>query len=216
MKKKIVILLLVFALLPFKVFAKSMIDDYQTKNFVDTLKAEEFEIENKDYKEDSKQAVIYMFRGQGCGYCRKFLNFLNSISKEYGQYFRLVSFEVWNDANNAELFKKVPLVTNEPANGVPYVIIGDKVFAGYAESYDDQIKEAIMAQYKDNSYDVFEKLDERLNGTSSSGSTSFAVVFWNAFIVVAATVAIIVVNNNNTKRVLEALGNKETKDTKKK
>ena len=214
MKKKLLVLLLVVALLPFKVFAKSMIDDYQTKNFVDTLKAEEMEIKNKDYKETDDQAIIYMFRGQGCGYCRAFLEFLNSISEEYGKYFKLVSFEVWQDANNAELFKKVPLVTNEAAGGVPYIIIGEKVFAGYASAYDDQIKQAIMAQYEDDSYDVFEKLDERLNGGSSSGASTFAVVFWNAFFIVAATVAIIVVNNNNTKKVLSALEKAETKEKK--
>ena len=66
MKKKLLLLLLVVALLPTKVFAKSFIDDYQTMNFVDTLKAEEMEIETKDYKETDDQAIIYMFRGQGC------------------------------------------------------------------------------------------------------------------------------------------------------
>ena len=215
MKKKILVLLLVVAMLPLRVFAKNFIDDYKTMNFVETLKAEEMEIENKDYKENDKQAVIYMFRGQGCGYCRAFLTFLNSISKEYGQYFRLVSFEVWNDSNNSALFNKVPLVTNEAAGGVPYIIIGEKVFAGYSNTYDDAIKAAIKAQYDDPSYDVMEKLDERLNGSSNSGTSSVMVIFWNAAVVVAGTVAIIVVNNKNTQRIIDAIGKKE-KDNKKK
>ena len=216
MKKKLLILLLVVAVLPFKVFAKGFLDDYQTKNFVDTLKAEGMEIENKDYKEDDKQAIIYMFRGQGCGYCRAFLEYLNSISKEYGKYFRLVSLEVWNDATNADLFKKVPLVTNEPAGGVPYIIIGEKVFAGYAEAYNEDIKTAIKAQYDNPSYDVFEALDERLNGGSNGDTSSVAIIFWNAFFIVAATVAIIIVSNKNTQRVLDAVGKKEVKENKKK
>ena len=217
MKKKLLILLLVVALLPTKVFAKSFIDDYNTKNFKDTLEAEGMAIENKDYKETDDQAIIYMFRGQGCGYCRSFLEFLNSISKEYGKYFKLISFEVWNDSKNSELFNKVPLVTNETAGGVPYIIIGEKVFGGYSSEYDDDIKAAIKAQYENPEYDVMEKLDERLNGNTSSGSTSsFAVIFWNAFFVVAATVVIIVVNNKNTQKVLTAMGKKETKETKKK
>ena len=217
MKKKILLLLLVVALLPTRVLAKSFIDDYKTMNFVDTLKAEEMEIENKDYKETSDQAIIYMFRGQGCGYCRAFLEFLNSISTEYGKYFKLISFEVWNDSTNSALLNKVPLVTNEAAGGVPYIVIGEKVFAGYSEAYDDEIKAAIKAQYDDPSYDLMEKLDERLNGnTSGGGTSSFAVVFWNAFFVVAGTVAIIYFNNKNTEKVLAALGKKETKDNKKK
>ena len=210
MKKRLIIFLLVIALLPLKVFAKSMVDDYETKNFKETLEAEGMTLENKDYKETDDQAIIYMFRGDGCGYCRAFLTFLNSISKEYGKYFKLVSFEVWSNSENSALLNKVPLVTNEAAGGVPYIIIGDKVFAGYAESYNEGIKKAIMAQYDDPSYDVFEKLDERLNGTTNSGS-SFATIFWNAFFVVLATVALILVNNKNTNKVLEALGKKETK-----
>ncbi len=217
MKKKLLVLLLVVALLPVRVFAKNFIDDYNTKNFVDTLKDEEMEIENKDYKETDDQAIIYLFRGQGCGYCRAFLTFLNSISKEYGKYFKVISFEVWNDSNNSALLNKVPLVTNEAAGGVPYIVIGEKVFAGYASDYDEQIKEAIMAQYKDPSYDLMEKLDERLNGnTSNGGTSSFAVIFWNAFFVVAATVAIIVVSNKNTEKVLAAVSKKEVKENKKK
>ena len=206
MKKKLLLLLIAFVL-PFNTLAKTFYDDYETKNFKETLEAEEMEIKNKNYKEDDKQAIIYMFRGDGCGYCRAFLEFLNSISEEYGKYFRLVSFEVWNNSQNADLLNKVPLVTNESAGGVPYIIIGEKVFGGYAESYNDEIKSAIMAQYNDPSYDVFEKLDERLNGGSSSTS-SFAVIFWNAFFIVAATVAIIIVSNKNTQRVLEALNQK--------
>lgn len=211
MKKKLLILLLVVAFIPVKVFAKSFIDDYNTMNFKETLTAEGFTIENENYKEDDKQAVIYMFRGQGCGFCRAFLEYMNSISKEYGKYFKMVSFEVWKDSKNSELLNKMPLVTNQSAGGVPYIIIGEKVFAGYSSAYDEDIKKAIMAQYNDSSYDVMEKLDELLNG-KTSGSNTFAIVFWNAFFIVAATVAIILVNNKNTNKILEATGKKELKD----
>ena len=214
MKNKLVLLLLVIALLPIKVFAKSMVDDYNTMNFKETLEAEGFTLENKDYKETDDQAIIYMFRGQGCGYCRAFLEFMNSISKDYGKYFKMVSFEVWNDSKNSELLNKVPLVTNQSAGGVPYIIIGEKVFGGYSSSYDEDIKKAIMAQYDDDSYDVMEKLDDMLNGNNSG--SSFATIFWTAFFVIAGTVAVIVVNNKNTNKIIAALGKKETKTEEKK
>ncbi len=106
----------------------------------------------------------------------------------------------------------MPIVTNKSAGGVPYIIIGEKVFGGYSSAYDEDIKKAIMAQYNDPSYDVMEELDKKLNGSSTS---SFATIFWNAFFIVAAAVAIILVNNKNTNRVLEALSKKEVKETKK-
>ncbi len=209
MKKKLIIILLIVALLPMKVFAKSFLDDYKSLNFKDTLAAEGMELENKDYKENDKQAIIYMFRGNGCHFCRSFLTFLNSISGEYGKYFKLVSFEVWNDAKNNSLMNKVPQVTDTPVTGVPYIIIGDKVFTGYASDYDEDIKSAIKAQYNDNSYDVMKELDKKLNGSNNTMDT-FAVVFWNAFVVVAATVAIILVSNKNTQRIIDAMNTKTT------
>lgn len=209
MKKKLIILLLIVAMLPVKVFAKSFVNDYNTKNFVDTLTAEGMEIENKDYKEDSKQAIIYMFRGDGCSFCRKFLTFLNSISNEYGKYFKLVSFEVWKDAKNKSLINKVSIVTDKQPTGVPYIVIGDEVFSGYSSEDDEKIKATIMAQYNNPSFDLMEELDKKLNGTNSLDT--FAVVFWNAFVVVMATVALIVVNNKNTQRIIDAMNEQTLK-----
>ena len=135
MKKKLFLFLaLVIAMFPLVTKAKTYYEGYNTMNLVDTLKAEGMEIENKNYKETNDQAIVYMFRGQGCGYCRKFLTFINSISKEYGKYFKLISFEVWNDSQNSALFNRMSSVTGVPTEGVPYVIIGSKVFDGYAES----------------------------------------------------------------------------------
>ena len=208
MKKKIILLLLVVALLPVRVFAVS-----------------------RDYKETDDQAIVYMFRGQGCGFCRAFLTFLDSISDEYGKYFKLVSFEVWNNAVNGELMDKISTSMGEKASGVPYIIIGDKVFGGYAEQYDEDIKAAIMAQYENPSYDVMEKNKikvsdyETMNfidtldaesllkytdpSTSGSGTSTFAVVFWNFVLLAAATGTIWYFSNKNTQKILDAMNHKK-------
>ena len=219
MKKKLIILLLVLALLPVKVFASGV----------------------DNYKENDKQAVIYMFRGQGCGFCRAFLTYLYTIAEDYGDKFKLVSFEVWYDETNKGLFEKV-LNHNgdDPAkSGVPYIIIGEKIFRGYSSEWNQDIIDAIETQYKNPSHDLMkdmkvnisdyahmnlietlnaeqlpeeEKEVEPTNNSSSGGS--FATIFWNAFFVVAATVAIIIVNNNNTKKVLAVVENKKKKKKK--
>ena len=216
MKKKFwVIIMLLGIMLPFKVLAKTYYDDYSTLNFKETLKQESMEILNKNYKEDDKQTIIYMFRGNGCGFCRNFLTFLNSISEEYGKYFRLVSFEVWGDTNNNSLMNKVAGYTGVAARGVPYIIIGDKVFDGYAADYDEAIKEAIMNQYDKNDADIFEKIAKAEKGNSVS---SFAVIFWNFVIVAVATGINIYISNKNTEKVLNALNDvkKEEKKEEKK
>ena len=206
MKKKL-ILLFVMALLPLSVFAKNYYDEYNTLNFPEVLVDEEFEAENPSYSENDKQAIIYLFRGKGCTYCRRFIEFLNSISNEYGKYFRLVSFEVWYDQNNSTLMSKVAGVTGVEAGGVPYIVIGQKVFAGYSDSYDEDIKSQIMSQYNNPEEDIFktlEKSEKKANG--GDGVTSFAVLFWTFVFVAIGTVTVIVCQNKNTEKILEALG----------
>lgn len=208
MKKKIFLFIAVVAVLfPLSSLAKTYYDDYATMNFVQTLKAEGMEIENTDYKEDSKQATIYIFRGQGCGYCRKLLTYLNSISKEYGKYFKVVSFEVWNDSKNSALMSKVANLKGDSANGVPYYIIGDETFGGYSEEYNDRIVKAIMNVYNNSdTKDVFKDLEASEKGTSSNGgSDTFATVFWNLIIVGAAAGVVIYLNNKNKEEILEAI-----------
>ncbi|MBQ6285639.1 MAG: hypothetical protein IJK67_04945 [Bacilli bacterium] len=211
--KNILIILLVslIMLFPVKSLAKTYYDGYDTKNLKETLEAEDMKLENTDYKETSKQAIVYLFRGQGCGYCRNFITFLNSISKDYGKYFKLVSFEVWNDSKNNELMQKVASTTGQAAGGVPYIVIGEKVFPGYISDWDEDIKTAIKNQYDDNSYDVFEEIEkaEKAAKKAASGGSSTASII-GIIVTVLCTAVIIFVQCKNTKKVLDAMNNKPT------
>ncbi len=210
MKNKFLVSILLFAsilmMFPYRINASTYYDGHETLNFKEALAAEGIELANKDYAETDDQAIIYLFRGQGCGFCRSFLNFLNSISKEYGKYFKVVSFEVWNDSANNELMNEVATFTGEPAEGVPYIVIGDKVFGGYISDFDEDIKNQIMAQYDDDSYDVFKEL-KKSKGLSLSIDP---VIAWNfVFVAIGTTVVVLVMKKNNEK-VIEAINNKKT------
>ena len=196
MKKVMIVVLTLMLVLPIGVMAKkdtnTYYSSYNTLNLVDTLQSEGIELEYEDYEENSKQINIYMFRGQGCGYCKRFLNFLNSITEEYGKYFKLVSFEVWQDQDNSALLTQVAEKMGEEASGVPYIIIGDKVFPGYAEDYDDQIKEAIVNLYnteKADRYDVFEVLNQKKKNN--------VIVGIGAAVIIVGVVAVAIVTRKN-------------------
>ncbi len=208
MKKLLVIFLIsVACILPVRAFAKSYYAGHETKNFKETLADEEIKIENADYKETSDQATIYLFRGHGCGYCRNFLTFLNSISKEYGKKFKVVSFEVWNDKNNNDLMKKVSEFTGEEAGGVPYIVIGEKVFGGYINSWNDQIKDAINTLYESkDKYDVFEEMvaAER-KAKWEKMLTSGVLPIVNIVLVIGFGTAILVIQNKNRKLILNSI-----------
>jgi len=161
MKKKILSIISIFLLLlmPIQIFAST--EKYESKNLKETLKEEEIELANADYKETDEQITIYMFRGSGCGYCKGFLTFLNSITEEYGKYFKLESYDVWYSQSNSDLMIEVSNFLEQPASGVPYVIIGDKVFPGYTEDYNEDIKSAIKELYDSKKrYDVFEEMEK--------------------------------------------------------
>lgn len=105
---------------------------------------------------------IYLFRGKGCGFCQKFLNYVNdTLTEKYYGKFNLVSYEVWNNTKNNELLTKVRTFLGSEKTGVPFIVIGDKYFEGYTESYNTAIEQAIQDLYdSSNRYDVFEEINK--------------------------------------------------------
>ena len=193
---------------------KINLSDYQTLNFKEILKEEDIKEDFKSYSENDKQITIYMFRGNGCGYCRNFLTFLNSITEEYGKYFKVVGFEVWSNEDNSKLLDKVSSFMGSEAGGVPYIIIGDKVFPGYAETYDTDIKNAIKELYdSEEKYDVFEEYNKAIDKAKKQASgNAGTIIFWN-FVFIAAGVGIILYDNK--KKYNKLLSKLETKSVRK-
>ncbi len=82
---------------------------------------------------ESKNSVnIYFFYGDGCPHCadeKPFLEELNLKNKEV----KIYSFEVWKSAKNRSLWTAVGKALKADVSGVPFTVVGDKVFIGYAE-----------------------------------------------------------------------------------
>ncbi len=110
-------------------------------------------IAKADNKEKEK-INVYIFYGDGCPHCHKAFEFFEDIEEEYGQYFNLVKYETWYSHRNNKMMSSVAdaLKTEKENLGVPYIIIGDKTFLGYSESYNEDIKKAIVDAYNDDSY----------------------------------------------------------------
>ena len=121
--------------------------EYVTENFEEALTEESIEHDLKDYKESEDKINIYLFRGHKCGFCNRFLTFLYNNVEEYGKYFNLVSYEIFNDPKNSRLLDDVSkFMDGKSATGVPYIVIGDTAFGGFNESTDG---DAIKAKIKD-------------------------------------------------------------------
>ena len=213
-KNLLLVLLLSLFLMPVCIFAKAgdgAGKEYISKNFEESLAEEGIKPEFKDYKEDKKQATIYLFRGTGCSFCRSFLSYLNSITDEYGDYFKVVSYEVWSNSKNSMLMTEVRNFFGDSAGGVPYIIIGDQVFPGYAEQYNEGIKDAIMKLYNSkDKYDVFEEIAKAKKKAERGNSpiSTIIVIICN-FVFIAISTAIILIfgikKNKEAKEKIESL-----------
>lgn len=208
--KKFLLLIMISLLCFIPVSVNAQEKGYSSLNLDEALTEEGIDHDFSNYEENNDQAIIYLFRGKGCRYCKKFLTFLNSIVDDYGKYFKVVSYEVWYDQENASLLTKVSNYLGTSAEGVPYIVIGDKVFPGYASSYDEDIKDAIKKQYDSkNEYDVMKKISVDSNSNSKTevkntkNNSILSVILISIFasIFVIGAIVIIVIFNLKDKKV---------------
>lgn len=131
--------------------------------------------------EESKEVNIYLFRGEGCPHCQEAEEWFNSIEEEYGSYFKIVDYETWYNEENAELMQRVADARGEEAQGVPYIIIGNKSWNGFTESYEDEMIAEIKSEFEKNvsdRYDIMKLLPDLENKKeeSDTGSDVLALI----------------------------------------
>lgn len=142
---------------------------------------------NAEEKDSSKKEVekvnIYFFRGDGCSYCAAAEEWFDEISDEYGDMFEIVDYETWNNEENFNLMNEVAEARGETADGVPYIIIGNKSWNGFSDDYKDAIISQIESEYKedaDSRYDIMDLLNvinkKEVKKDSGSGSDILFIV----------------------------------------
>ena len=175
MKKYITLLLLFLVLMPATISAKA---SYTKESLEDALKSEKIEYDLGDYTESDDKINIYLFRGDGCPHCQEFLEYVaKTLVKDEGDKFNIVSFEVWQNKDNADLMEKAAKKLGEDGGGVPFFIIGKKTFGGYSESMNEDIVNAIHETYEsEDRYDILEVLDAQANEKSKTKKDNSSVV----------------------------------------
>ena len=141
--KYLFLILLTLLVLPFTVFAEE--EDVVTE-------------------EDSKEVIVYFFRGEGCSHCAEAEAWFESIEEELGSKFKIVDYETWYNEDNADLMTKVAKARGEEetATGVPYIIIGDASWVGFDKSYESEMTDKINEMYEQEvskRYNIMDFLD---------------------------------------------------------
>lgn len=175
--KYLVVLLAIFLIMPFAVFAEEEASNNDENTTEET---------SSNDSSDSKKVNVYFFRGEGCSHCAEAEEWFDSIKEEYSEYYNLVDYEVWYNTDNSDLMQKVADARGEEAEGVPYIIIGDKSWNGFDSSYEEdminQIKSVYAQDVKDR-YDIMTLLND--SKTSKKDSNASDVLVLLAIIVVA-------------------------------
>ncbi len=107
---------------------------------------------------DKNKVNIYFFWGSTCPHCKEEFAFFSQIKEEYGDYYNLYTYEVWNNPDNATIMNRFASALNEEVKGVPYTIIGDVSFTGFGESSKEKFIEAIKNKHQNSSDVYFDKI----------------------------------------------------------
>ena len=94
----------------------------------------------------SNKPNIYIFWGDGCPHCKALAKFISKLPAETKKQVNIYSFEVWSNKDNKSLMKNFGKYLNQDVRGVPFMVIGDKIFDGYSSGdtkTDQQILDAI-------------------------------------------------------------------------
>ncbi len=152
---------------------------------------EEATTEESAPEEVDKRVTIYLFRGDGCPHCEEFEQWLEEIKEEYSQYYKVVDYETWYNQENADLMNKVAEFRNEADElGVPYIIIGNQSWKGFADSYKTEILDKIKAEYEvpvSDRYDALALVKKDTNKKDESLVKASDVII--AFVIVAVVCA---------------------------
>lgn len=146
--------------------------------------------------EEKQKVTIYMFRGEGCPHCEEALEWFDSLDETTKNKINLVQYETWYNKENSELMKRVATALGEDSKslGVPYIIIADKTYIGFTETYKEPILAQIKELYgKEDTFDVMQHLEEVKEPEGEKESTTYIVI---ALIVVAAVVLVYFVSKS--------------------
>ena len=91
---------------------------------------------------DNKNTIMF-FWGGTCPHCAKEWEFLRRMQQEYPQLV-IRDFEVWNNEDNARIFKEFMERMGQKQVAVPVTIIGGQVYVGFPEDDTSRMEESIM------------------------------------------------------------------------
>lgn len=101
--------------------------------------------------EEKNLVNIYLFYSDTCPHCASEEKVIEELEKKYDNIV-VYRYEVGN-SENARLLEEVAKIKDTTVTGVPFTVIGDKVFKGFSESDSKERFMATIEYYSEYGYD---------------------------------------------------------------
>lgn len=165
--------------------------EVQSETLKKACETEKMTCDFEESKETNDLPNIYIFRGDGCSFCKKMLQFFINNYDEISKKVNIVIYEVGANADNWDLYEKVGTKFGDTVSGYPYLVVGKDKFNGYATSYDERIKTAIDELVNsEEKYDVVKEVEAgNLELVQKETNNNRAYVFVFIFGVIIALLA---------------------------
>lgn len=105
--------------------------------------------------EAKEKQTLYFFHSETCIHCKKAKEWFPEVKKKYKDL-EIVSYEISENEDNAELFLKVIEELNVKSKAVPFFVIGNKYLTGFSELQKDSIIRNI--KYYNNNSEKYEDI----------------------------------------------------------
>ncbi|NMA50268.1 MAG: hypothetical protein GX951_00230 [Mollicutes bacterium] len=114
---------------------------------------------------DHEKVTIYIFRGDGCGYCGNAIEWFYNLGDKYDDYFQVITYEVWNNDSNAILLEEVAAELDVDISGVPFIVLGDKFYVtGFSPEDGEELVDVALEEYQNKKYkDIVAKISKEIS-----------------------------------------------------
>lgn len=169
--------------------------EIKSEGLIESLEKEKIEVKCPDYKENDKQATIYLFKQYGESKTLDLLNYLNDLCEEYGQFFKLKSYEIYTNEDNKELFANTLDYLQSQSSDIPFMVVGDSYFITFNENNKETLLKTFLRLYQ--SEEKVDKVEEVLTKYYRNDALIISIFFG---IMIAFIGAIVIAKVYNKER----------------
>lgn len=169
--------------------------EIKSEGLIESLERENIEVKCPDYKETDNQAIIYLFKQYGESKTLDLLNYLNDLCEEYGQFFKLKSYEIYTNEDNKELFVNTLDYLQSQSSDVPFMVVGDSYFITFNENNKETLLKTFLRLYQ--SEEKVDKVEEVLTKYYRNDALIISIFFG---IMIAFIGAIVIAKVYNKER----------------